>query len=172
MRQRTLLTIALLIATLFASQAAMAVITFNQLTDDIFVVSHRVKILGSRGKAMKLVYEKAASLCVAAGYSYFEILDQESEAAQEDDAANASVRIKLFDLDGPDRIGCEENASLEYVAQAEEKLARNGYSRPEPSELEQKAASGGSTCTVEQILAMVEAGLSNDQVKAACPDGD
>ena len=67
----TLLAVTLLAVLLLASQAAMATITFTQLDDDVFSVSHRVKIIGSRSKATKMVYTKAASLCIAAGFSHY-----------------------------------------------------------------------------------------------------
>lgn len=164
---------ALTVALLFVATAAPAVITFTQLDDDVFVVSHRIKVVGSRGRAMKLVYEKAASLCVAAGYSHFQILDQESAAAQEYETANASVRVQLYFHDAEGRIECAQSASDEYVAQAREKLARQGYRAPEPPAAEEAAtveATGTRACTVEQITAMVKAGLSDEQIKAACPE--
>ncbi len=124
---------------------------------------------------MKLVYEKAASLCVAAGYSHLEILQQESEAAQHDDSANASVRARFSFEDGEGRIGCEKNASAEYVEQARAKLAKRGVQppeRPEPSVQDGAAEAEGDawSCTVEQISTMVRAGFSDQQIKAACPN--
>ena len=165
----------LVLATLAAPQAGEAVITFNQLDDDIFVISHRVKLIGSRGRATKIVYEKAASLCVAAGYSHLKILQQESEAAQGDDTANATLRAQFFFDDGEGRIGCEKNASFEYVEQASAKLAKRGYQPPErPSAGEPgvtaEAAGKGWACTIEQISGMVKLGLSDAQIKAACPN--
>jgi hypothetical protein len=167
--------IVLLVAVLALPQSALAVITFDQLDDDIFVISHRVKIIGSRGKAQRLVYEKSASLCVAAGYVYFKILDQESNAAQQYESANASVRVQFFLEDGEGRIDCEKNATQEYVEQASAKLAKKGYkppAQPEADEPQQAAEgeAGTKSCTVDQITAMVRAGLSDEQIKAACPD--
>lgn len=125
------------IAALIAPQLAGAVITFDRLDDDMFIVSHRVKVKfwTSRGQAQRLVYEKVASLCVAAGYTHFKILHQESEASQhyhfDDDygqrAANASVRVQFFLEDAEERIECGRNASEKYVQQAAGKLARGGY---------------------------------------------
>ena len=93
------LRITLALAVFLVSQTAFAVITFDQLADDIFVVSHRVKGIGSRGQAMRLVYDKTASLCVAAGFEYYAILDQESQATQENESANASIRVQFFQGD-------------------------------------------------------------------------
>lgn len=173
-RKRILVAVCLL--ALAAPHVGHAVITFTQLADNIFVVSHRVKFLGSRGQAMKLAYTKAASLCVAAGYSHMEIVDQESEAAQEDDAANASVRVKYSMSPGEDRLDCSMNAEHEYVGQAGAKLLAQGYRPPDreamaaaaPSSADEGGTPTGS-CSIEQIVAMVKAGLEVEQIKAACP---
>ncbi len=156
---------------LLLPQTASAVVSFTQLDDDVFVISHRVKIIGSRGKAQKMVYRKAASLCVAAEYSYFTILHQESEADQWDDDANASARVQFFRDDGEGRIGCEKNADEKYVGQSMAKLAKIGY-QPPPEETGPPPGGQAATksCTVEQISAMVKAGFSDEQIKAACPD--
>jgi hypothetical protein len=163
---------------LAAPQVSRAVITFTQLAEDVFVVSHRVKLIGSRAQAMRLVCTKAASLCVAAGYSHLEILEQDSEAAQEDDSANASVRVRLHMAQGEDRLDCDKNADGEYIQQAAKRLAERGYRPPGPEETKAAAVvqaadtSDGKptgTCTIEQIVAMVEAGLELEQIKAACP---
>jgi hypothetical protein len=122
------------IATLIAPQLAMAVITFDQLDDDIFVVSHRVKVKfwTSRGQAVRKVYEKAASLCLAAGFTHFEILQQESEANQWQDDANASVRVRFFFEGVGGRIECKKTASGKYIDQATVKLEKKGYERSAP----------------------------------------
>jgi hypothetical protein len=172
--------LALLAVLVLTPRAADAIITFTQLDDDVFTVSHRVKLIGSRARAM--VYTKAASLCIAAGYSHYKVLNQESEAAQEDDWANASVRVKLFQQDGDDRIGCEKSAEPGYVAEAREKLMKRGYTPPPalrataPKLAGEKPATGGAgtptgTCTLEQIAAMARAGLTDDKIRAACSAG-
>lgn len=155
----------------------MAVITFTQLDDDVFVVSHRVKVLGLRGKAMKLVYTKTASLCIAAGFSHMRIIEQESETGQADDSANASIRAQYYFEDGEDRVGCERNAEREYINQASDKLARQGYQPPDREAMMAKAsesAGSGATslqdgpCSLEQVAAMARAGLSDEQIRSAC----
>ena len=121
------------IALLALPQLAAAVITFDQLDDDLFVVSHRVKVKFwmSRGQAVRKVYEKAASLCVATGYSHLEVLRQESEAHQWDDDANANLTVRFFGKDGDGRIDCRRLASAHYIEQANVKLAKRGF-RPPP----------------------------------------
>ncbi len=171
--------LALLAVLLLTPQAALAVISFTQLDDDVFSVSHRVKIIGSRGKATRLVYTKAASLCIAAGYSHYKVLNQESEASQHDDSANASVRVKYFQQDGDDRIGCDKSADPNYVAEASAKLRQRGYTPPPPMAPPVAAAAPGSapaaepgtpagSCTLEQIAAMARAGLTDQKIRAAC----
>lgn len=168
-----------------APRPGSAVITVTQLADNIFVVSHRVKFIGSRGQAMRLAYTKAASVCVAAGYTHMEIKEQESQAGSEYETANASVRIKLFMEAGDDRLDCEKNANPEHIQEAQNKLAKMGYQPPDPAAIKEATAAGegaatavaaGETagtstgsCTIEQIVAMVKAGLEVEQIKAACP---
>jgi hypothetical protein len=166
--------ITLVVGALLFSQAAHAVITFTELAADMFVVSHRIKAIGSRGKAMKLVYEKAASLCVAAGFEHYKILEQESNAGQRYDSANASIRVQFYFEGGEGRVECQKNSSVEYVRQAREKLAKRGYVAPKKAALDEATAGEpkSSACTVEQITAMVRAGLSDAQVKAACPEDE
>ena len=158
-------TVALLLASLLLTpQAALAVITFDQLSDDTFYVTHRVKLFGGRGQAARMVYEKAASLCLAAGFRHFEILDQESQTFQYEEQANAGIRVRFFFEAGADRIDCEGLASDLYIEQAAAKLHRRGYRPPERSE----PAVDTGTCTEEQVTAMAEVGLSEAQVEAAC----
>ena len=157
-----------------------AIITFTQLDSNTFTVSHRVKIIGSRGKATKMVYTKASSLCVAAGYAYYQVLDQESSAAQQYEAANATLTLRFFLEDGKDRIACQASADPDYVQEAREKLQKMGYQPPAPEPPgsdagapEAKAAAGGSRpcpegCTLEQIAAMARAGFSDERIRVAC----
>lgn len=165
-----------MVAALLVPQTSFATMTFTQLDDDMFTVSHRVKIIGSRGKATKMVFTKAASLCRAAGFSHLRVLNQESEANQSDDAANATVRVQFYFSDGEDRIDCARNAEQEYVNEAASKLRKRGYVPPAPppsgaaataAETESSGSDLG-TCTLEQIAAMARAGLSDDKIRAAC----
>lgn len=170
----------LVIVLLMFSQAAMAVITFTQLDDDIFVVSHRVKVIGLRGKAMKLVYTKTASLCMATGFSHMKILEQESETGQSDDAANASIRAQFFFEDGEERVECERNSDPQYIHQANQKLAKQGYQPPDREALPAKASEAsagetsldGASCSLEQVAAMARAGLTDEQIRGACLGDD
>lgn len=153
---------------LVVPQLAFAVVTFQQLDGNTFTVSHKVKVIGSRGQAMDLVYEKTASLCIAAGYTHFEILDQESNASGYYQAANATLTVKFFLETGEGRVVCEGKASEEYIEQARKKLAKQGYKGPTATVDVESTEESENHCTVEQISAMVKAGLSESQIKAAC----
>ena len=158
-------------------RAGQAVITFTQLAENEFVVSHRVKLIGSRGQAMKLVYTKASSLCVAAGYQFFEILDQESQAGSEYETANASIRARFHQAAAEGRLDCAENADSQYVQEATAKLAKMGYDPPSPTapaatgaieEGSEEPCTPTGNCSIEQIVAMAKAGLEVEQIQAAC----
>ena len=150
------------------AQVASAVVTFQQLDGNTFTVSHKVKWIGSRGQAMDLVYEKMASLCIAAGYTHMRILDQETTSAGYYQSANATLTVKFFLETGEGRVDCETKATDEYIQQATKKLKKKGYEGPIEVMEEEADAETENLCTVEQITAMVKAGLSDDQIKAAC----
>jgi len=165
-----------------SAHPAHAVITFHQLDQSTFTVSHRVKGLGSRGKAVELVYTKGASLCVAAGYTHYQLIGQESQASQQYEAANATLTLRFFSEGGADRIACEPGSDPEYIEEARAKLQRMGYTPPEPnspgegegSGTGEEVASAGSCrqgCTIEQIAAMARAGLPDEKIRAACEGG-
>ncbi len=163
-----------LLLALIIPQAALAVVSFTQLDEDTFVVSHRIKGIGLRGKAIKLVYTKAASLCIAAGYSHMRIVNEESESGQSDDTANASMRVQFYFQDGEDRLDCDRQSDPEYILQAREKLAKRGYQWPEEPSQEmlttEAEGEGGDTgsCSIPQIAAMARTGLNDEQIIAAC----
>ena len=176
MRMR-LVFVSTLVSTLLLAPAAHAVITFTQLDEDSFTVSHMVKAIGGRGQAMKKVYEKAASLCVAAGFTHMKVLDQESYAGSDTQNANATVRVNFYFEKADERTSCAATASDDYVRQAREKLAKMGYeppSKPSADDVEPADDDAELTCTVEQITTMIEIGLTTEQIKAACaePDSD
>ena len=100
----------------------------------------------------------------------FRSIDGESSrAAQQHDAANASVRVRFFFADGVERTDCEKNANAKYVDQAAAKLSKRGYQRPDPeASTSEEVTSQTGSCTVEQISTMAKAGLSAEQIKAAC----
>jgi len=155
---------------LTVAEVASAVMTFEQLDGNTFSLSHQVKWIGGRGQAMEVVHEKVASLCVAAGYSYYQIIDQESHAGGAYQAANATVTVKFFLEKAEDRIECRVSATEDYIKQAKTKLEKRGYEGPTAVTEPEGPVIDENHCTVEQIAAMVKAGLSDEQIKAACAE--
>jgi len=152
---------------LFVPQVVFATITFHQLDGNTFTISHYVKWVGGRGQAMDLVYEKAASLCIAAGFTHLVIVEQESD---KHGVANATVTVQFFQEDGEGRVACNVKASQDYITEAAKKLDKLGYKGPTTVEAPDESQANGNNCTVEQITAMVKAGLTDDQIRAACAE--
>ena len=61
-------------ALLSTSAASAAPLNFQRLTKDRFVV-HQATVFGGTKKASRIAHKKAASLCVAAGFSFLKVLD-------------------------------------------------------------------------------------------------
>ena len=168
----------LLALILLLSAPAHAVVTFKQIDQNTFSVSHKIKGFGSRGKATDLVFTKAASLCVAAGFSHYRVMSQESQSAAPLQPANATLTIKLFFEDSEDRTACEPSADPEYVREIEGLLSKLGYEQPSPqtqdpdksSEPEVAATTNIQGCSLEQIAAMARAGLTDERIRAACSE--
>jgi hypothetical protein len=148
-------------------QVALATITFHQLDGNTFTISHYVKWVGGRAKAMDSVYEKAASLCVAAGFTHLVIMEQESD---KHGVANATVTVQFFQEDGEGRVACDVKASQEYVTEAAKKLDKQGYKGPPAAKASGDPIGIANYCTVEQITAMSKAGMTDSQIKAACAE--
>lgn len=150
------------------SSVASATMTFQQLDENTFSISHKVKWIGGRGQAMELVYEKAASLCIAAGYTHLELFGQESNASGYYQSANATLTVRFFQDAGEGRIACDVKASDEYVKQAKAKLKNRGYEGPTVADESAESQKAENHCTVKQISAMVKAGMTESQIEAAC----
>jgi hypothetical protein len=169
-------------AALLLGGPAHGIVTFKQLDENTFSVSHRIKGFGSRGKATDLVFTKVASLCAAAGFSHYQVIGQESQAAQPYRAANATVTVKFYFEDAEERISCEPAADPEYVDEIRAKLAEMGYEAPTPPQPAEPSTGGSSDagslgscaqgCTIEQIAAMARAGLPDEKIRAACGGGE
>ncbi len=167
--RKLFVTVALL---LVVPQVAHAVVTFDQLGDDVFTVSHAVKWVGGRGVAMDVVYEKMSSLCIAAGYTHMKVLSQESNAGSDYESPNATIRAQFyFSASGEGVVKCDVKASDKYVEQAKKKLDRRGYKAPVAAAAPEPVAEG-ATCSIQQIMTMTKAGLTDEQIKAACPGND
>ncbi len=163
-------TLFIFVLVLGVASGCFATLTFQQLDDNTFSVSHKVKWIGGRGQALELVYEKAASICVAAGYTHFVLVGQASNAPGFFQDANATLTMEFFQRDGENRIECEMKATDKYIAQASKKLDKRGYRGPTNVEDSDGIEVGENHCSIEQITALVKAGLSDEQIEAACSE--
>jgi hypothetical protein len=152
---------------LFVPQVVLATITFHQLDGHTFTISHYVKWVGGRAQAMDVVYEKAASLCIAAGFSHLVIVEQESD---KQGVANATVTVQFFQEDGEGRVACDVKASQEYITEAAKKLDKQGYKGPTTVEASDESQKTDNICTVEQITTMAKIGITDSQIEAACAE--
>jgi len=84
--------------------------------------------------------------------------------------ANATVTVQFFQEDGEGRVACNVKASQDYITEAAKKLDKLGYKGPTTVEAPDESQANGNNCTVEQITAMVKAGLTDDQIRAACAE--
>lgn len=116
---------------------------------------------------MDVVHRKAASLCIAAGFTHLVIMQQESD---KQGVANASVTVQFFQEDGEGRVACDVNASEDYIKEAAEKLKKQGYKGPPETKPMDDSQGIANYCTVEQITAMSKAGMTDSQIKAACAE--
>ncbi|MEZ5332518.1 MAG: hypothetical protein R2991_10805 [Thermoanaerobaculia bacterium] len=160
--RKTVLVLSLLAA---AASSASAVLHFDQLEEDLFAVRHKVLFLGSEEKAVKLVHEKAASICVAAGYTHYAVLELESTPLEDDESATAEATVRFFREAGDERTACEEADPGTWRARRELGMPA-AEAAPVPAVDGAAAAAAGrvgaGSCTVAQIAAMVRAGFSDE----------
>ena len=111
-------------------------VKFTRLSENQFIVHHRkLTTLGAEAKAVKTTYREAASICVAAGFTHFEVKEQNVGERVHGNAlgggrgASADLRIKLYAdpddemIDDKDLIECEPLSDPKKVERAQEKLA-------------------------------------------------
>jgi len=166
MRYQTIVVV--LLVGLAAAPAAHAVVTFDQLGKDLFTVQHYVKWIGSRGTAVNVVYEKASSLCIAAGYTHMKILHEDATAGGEYEDPSASLRVQFLHHAGTDVVDCKVKATDDYIKQCKKRLSRIGYEGPVVASEQTAEVAGAGNCSVQQIMAMTSTGMSQDQIEAAC----
>ena len=80
----------------------------------------------------------------------------------------ALILMKFFLEPGEGRVDCHPKTSEEYIEQVKKKLAKKGYTGPTVVSDDSEETEGDSQCSVEQIAAMVKAGLTEEQIKAVC----
>ena len=107
---------------------ASAGVKFEQLDEDQFIVTHRKKSrIGGQGKALRTLYEEIASVCVAAGFEYFEIRHQAVKGRTWGfgGGAGATAEVKFYaEEKKDDLLRCYPLADSGKVREAEKKLRR------------------------------------------------
>lgn len=95
-------------------------------------------------KASKRATQRVASVCVAAGFSHYQILDRSEREGKRGfqgivsggtQQASTTIRVKFFHEEVEDSYVCSFSATKEYIKKAKKVAAKNGYPWPvKPSE--------------------------------------
>ncbi len=131
---------------LFAGPA-LSEMKFTRLAEDQFVISHRKQsVFGGQAKAMKTLHKEVAAMCIAAGFTHFEVTSQKGgqrqlkgggfgrfgrslsggiggSVAGRGRGASATIQAKFHKEDGEDLIDCAGLADPKKVEKAKKKLA-------------------------------------------------
>lgn len=109
------LVVAILIVLPFLATPASATTRLQKLSEDRYLLTHQKQTgFGGQGKALRMTYEKAASLCLLLDYSWFEIRNSQSKGRTWGSAAAATMEIKLYkEQEKEDLNDCQALASEE-----------------------------------------------------------
>lgn len=131
-----------LVLPLTLASVSFADVKFTRLSEDQFIVHHRkLTTLGAEAKAVKTAYKEAASICVAASYTHFEIKEQNVGERMHGTTfgggrgASADIRVKFYQdpdeeaIDEKDLIECKPLSDPKKVKRAKEKLAKDSSAR-------------------------------------------
>ncbi len=128
--------VAALLSTSVASGATL--FQFQRLTEDRFVVSHMTGVGGTK-KASKFAHQKAASICVAAGFTFMDVLGQRAGAGKMEGVGVGGISVGIRtnatstllvrfkhenENEGEEVLDCKENSVPRYVAKARKGLER------------------------------------------------
>ena len=146
-------------ALLSTSAASAATLVFDRLAEDRFVLTH-LTVLGGTEKARNVAYEKAASVCLAAGFSLLEVLYQEQGAGHGVGAASGGAVSVGF--------GATANASSTLLVRFKHKDKEEGESEEREDVLDCNANSVPRfVAAAKTRLARLDAGEESTQTKAA-----
>jgi len=124
-RAITVLTLLVLLAVAAAGPAAAST-RLMKLTEDRYLLTHQKQTFyGGQGRALRQTYEKAGSLCVVLGYSWFEIRDSQSKGRTWGSGAATTLEVKLYkekSADQEDLLDCAALASEEEKERMRRKL--------------------------------------------------
>ena len=122
MPRRTVIALALL----FLPMVTYAGVRFTRLSENRFIVSHQKQTdFGRDARAIKTLYGEVASICVAAGFSHFEIvtLDVTERQGWGGRGLSVNVDVRMRNEAGEDHIECAPLADPKKVGVAKKKLA-------------------------------------------------
>ena len=124
--KRNLVLVALMI---LIAVPVLASTRLMRITDDTYLITHQKQSgFGGQGKALRMAYEKAASLCVNLDFKWFEILDTQSKGRGFGSAAASTMKVKFFKEkpDGEEReiLSCKDLASKEQKVKMAKALAK------------------------------------------------
>jgi hypothetical protein len=127
----------LVLIAVVCTPAWAAALKFTKLTSNQFIIHHQKGMSFGTGEAKttKTAYTKAASMCIAAGFTHFEVQDLNVSGAVSGGAygggktASADVRVKFYRdpepavVDEKSLLECQSMADPEYIELAKTKLA-------------------------------------------------
>ncbi len=100
-----------------------------KLDDDRYMLTHQKQTgFGGQGKALRMNYVKAGSLCVILGYSWFEIKETQSKGRSWGSGAAATIELKFYhekkSEKEEDLNNCKELATEEQKVKMEKALKK------------------------------------------------
>ena len=87
----------------------------QKLSENRYLITHKKHSgFGGSGKALRMAYEKAGSLCVLLDYKWFEVRDVHSQGRGYNKTASATMEVKFYhEEEIEDLNNCEALASDE-----------------------------------------------------------
>ena len=110
----------------------MATTRLMKLTEDRYLLTHQKQSgFGGQGKALRLTYVKAGSLCEILGYSWLEITDTQSKGRSFGSGAATTLEVKFYhdkseaDAEAQDDLlNCQDLATEEQKERMKKELAK------------------------------------------------
>ena len=111
---KKLFVVILILLPFFATPAA-ATTRLQKLSEDRYLLTHQKQTtFGGQGKAVRMSYEKAASLCLLLDYSWFEVRNTQSKGRTWGGGAASTMEVKFYhEPEKEDLNDCEALASEE-----------------------------------------------------------
>lgn len=120
--------LAVFILVVLASVGSVSAVTrVQKLSEDRFMITlKKLSGYGGQGKVLRKLNVKAASLCIVAGYSWFEVKDQKSHGRGLFKTAAGTFQVKFFNSEdeGEDLLSCEALATDQEKKKMKAALAK------------------------------------------------